>query len=46
MMVLCESSREGVKLGAKDNGNASAASSAGQDKFFAAGKKTSETETM
>jgi hypothetical protein len=31
-----------VKLGAKDNGNASAARSLGQDKFFAMRKKASE----
>jgi hypothetical protein len=32
----------GVKLGAKDNGNASAARSLGQDKFLAPRKKASE----
>jgi hypothetical protein len=32
-----------VELGAKDNGNASAVRGSGQDKFFAARKKASET---
>jgi len=34
-MVLCESSREGGKLGAKDNAHRSAVRSLGQGKFFA-----------